>query len=125
MDEHEGNREYFINVRPQCDCIPRDGIVLGDVDLYLIKGTEKAINKCNFIPKYGNFSDTETKVTIFPIFHKAIQFKLGDFSVKKFSEMREKRIGRLLPPFITKLVQKYALYIQRQALPRIPEEATK
>ena len=124
-DEHEGVREYYINVRPQCDCIPRDGVVLGDVDLYLIKGTEKTINKCSFNPKFGNFLDTETRVTIFPIFHKAIQFKLGDFSVKKFSEMREKRIGRLLPPFITKLVQKYALYMQRQALPRIPEEATK
>ena len=125
MDEHEGIREYYINVRPQCDCIPRGGVVLGDVDLYLIKGTEKTINKCSFNPKFGNFSDTETRVTIFPIFHKAIQFKLGDFSVKKFSEMREKRIGRLLPPFITKVVQKYALYMQRQALPRIPEEATK
>jgi Zn-finger protein len=117
--------EYFINVRPQCDCIPRNGTILGDVELYLIKGTEKDISKCNYSSKFGNFSDSETKVTIFPIFHKAIQFELGAFSVKKFSEMREKRIGRLLPPFITKLVQKYALYMQRQALPRIPEEATK
>lgn len=125
MNEHDGIRDYYINVRPQCDCIPRDGVVLGDVDLYLIKGTEKTINKCGFSSKFGSFSDTETRVTIFPIFHKAIQFKLGDFSVIKFSEMKEKRIGRLLPPFVTKLVQKYALYIQRQALPRIPEEATK
>jgi hypothetical protein len=62
---------------------------------------------------------------VFPISHKAIQFELGEFSIEKFSEMKKLRIGRLLPPFITKLVQKYALYMQRQALPRIPEEATK
>lgn len=125
LNEQGEEREYFINVRPQCDCIPRNGTILGDVDLYLIKGKEKDISKCNYNSKFGNFSDSETKVTIFPIFHKAIQFELGTFSVKKFSEMREKRIGRLIPPFITKLVQKYALYMQRQALPRIPEEATK
>lgn len=123
IDEKEGERDYYINVRPQCDCIPRNGVKLEDIDLYLLKGTEKSIDKCNFSKKDGNFSDIEVRVTIFPINHKAIQFELGQFSVRKFSEMREKRIGRLLPPFITKLIQKYALYMQRQALPRIPEEA--
>lgn len=118
-------REYFVNVRPQCDCIPRNGVRLEDINLYLIKGMEKSIDKCHFNKKDGNFADIETRVTVFPINHKAIQFELGNFSVRKFSEMREKRIGRLLPPFITKLVQKYALYMERQALPRIPEEATK
>ena len=122
---HDGEDEYYINVRPQCDCIPREGIELGDIVLYLIKGTEKPIDKCHFNKRDGNFSDIETRVTVFPINHKAIQFQLGEFSVRKFSEMRECRIGRLLPPYITKLVQKYALYMRRQALPRIPEEATK
>lgn len=125
LDEQGEEREYFVNVRPQCDCIPREGIRLGDINLYLIKGKEKSIDKCHFNKKDGNFSDIETRVTVFPINHKAIQFELGNFSVRKFSEMREKRIGRLLPPFITKLIQKYALYMERQALPRIPEEATK
>lgn len=122
--EKDGEREYYINVRPQCDCIPRNDVKLEDVELYLIKGTEKAIEKCNFNKKDGIFSDIETRVTVFPINHKAVQFELGKFSIQKFSELREKRLGRLLPPFITKLVQKYALYMQRQALPRIPEEAT-
>ena len=126
LSENEnGVKEYYINVRPQCDCIPREGTKLDEIDLYLLKGTEKSIDKCNFSKKDGVFADIETRVTIFPIYEKAIQIELGDFSVKKFSEMKAKRIGRLLPPFITKLVQKYALYMQRQALPRIPEEATK
>ena len=114
---------YYINVRPQCDCIPREGTSIDDVTLYLIKGYEKEISKCNFSKKFGSFSDTETRVTVFPIGHKAIQFELGDFSMRNFSEIKDKRIGRLLPPFITRLVQKYALYMQRQALPRIPEQA--
>lgn len=124
-DIYYESEEYYINVRPQCDCIPRDGVSLDDIALYLIKGEEKQISQCNYSKKNGNFADIETRVTIFPIDHKAIQFGLGDFSVKRFSDMKEKRIGRLLPPFITKLVQKYALYMQRQALPRIPEDSTK
>jgi len=122
--ENEDEKEYYINVRPQCDCIPRNGAMLDDIALYLLKGTEKTIEKCHYNKKDGSFSDIETRVTVFPINHKAIQFELGEFSIKKYSEMRDMRIGRLLPPFITKLVQKYALYMQRQALPRIPEEAT-
>lgn len=125
LDEKENTKDYYINVRPQCDCIPRNGMRIDDLDLYLLKGTERALEQCNYNKRNGNFSDTETKVTVFPINHKVIQFELAKFSIKKFSEMRSLRIGRLLPPFITKLVQKYALYMQRQALPRIPEEATK
>ena len=125
LKDSDGKKEYYINVRPQCDCIPRNGMSLDNVELYLLKGSEKAIDKCHYSKKDGNFADIETRVTVFPISHKAIQFELGEFSIEKFSEMKEFRIGRLLPPFITKLVQKYALYMQRQALPRIPEEATK
>jgi len=51
--------------------------------------------------------------------------KGGYFSTEQYRNLKEYRIGTLLPPFITRLVQKYALYMQRQGLPRIPEEATK
>ena len=97
---------------------------INDVFLYLVQGEEKEIKKCSFNKTFGNFADTENRFTIFPINHKAIQFNLGHFSMRKYSEIRHIRIGRLLPPFITRLIQKYALYMQRQALPRIPEEAT-
>jgi len=120
----DGKDIYYINVRPQCDCIPRDGMQINDVFLYLVQGEEKEIKKCSFNKTFGNFADTENRFTIFPINHKAIQFNLGHFSMRKYSEIRHIRIGRLLPPFITRLIQKYALYMQRQALPRIPEEAT-
>lgn len=123
-DIYKIENEYYINVRPQCDCIPRDKTNIEDIDLYLIKGTEKPIDKCNFSTKLGLFTDTEVCVTVFPIDHKTIRFELKEFSVIKFSEIKNYRIGRLLPPFITRLIQKYALYMQRQALPRIPNEAT-
>jgi len=124
-DIYHINGEYFINVRPQCDCIPRNGESVDEIRLYLIQGEEKKdIKKLNFSKKMGNFSDTEVRCTIFPIAaNKAIQFELGNFHSFNFGEIKKYRIGRLLPPFITRIQQKYALYMHRQGLPRIPEEA--
>ena len=42
--------------------------------------------------------------------------------IKDYEEMKDQRIGRLLPPFITRVTQKYGLYIHRQGLPRLPKE---
>jgi hypothetical protein len=122
------NNKYYINVRPQCDCIPREEIQTNDdVKLYLIEGYEVELSNKNdlkFSKKTGTFNDTDLEFTVFPIYDKkAIRFRLGKFSVKKYNELKENRIGTLLPPFITKLVQKYALYMKRQGLPRIPKEA--
>jgi hypothetical protein len=118
--------KYYINVRPQCDCIPREeGQTFDDVNLYFIEGEEKTdLNKLNYNKKLGLFSDPDVRFTIFPINEcKAIQFELGKFTIAKFKDWKQYRIGTLLPPFITRLIQKYAAYMQRQGLPRIPEEA--
>lgn len=120
--------KYYINVRPQCDCIPREeGQTIDDVNLYLIEGEEKTdLNKLNYNKKLGLFSDPDVRFTIFPINEcKAVQFELGKFTIEQFRNWKEYRIGTLLPPFITRLIQKYAAYMQRQGLPRIPEEAIK
>ena len=37
--------------------------------------------------------------------------------------VRSKRVGRLLHPYLTRVQQRYALYTQRQALPRVPPSA--
>lgn len=122
------NNKYYINVRPQCDCIPRgEEKTIDDVELYLIEGEEKIyFNKLNFNKKLGLFSDIDMRFTIFPINNgKAIQFEIGKFTITEFKDWKEFRIGTLLPPFITRLVQKFAAFIQRQGLPRIPEKAIK
>jgi hypothetical protein len=118
--------KYFINVRPQCDCIPRESDqTIDDIKLYLIEGEEKT-DMSNFNNKFGVFNDIEMRFTAFPVCgNKAIQFNLSKFTIEQYKEWKEYRVGILLPPFITKLIQKYALYMQRQGLPRIPKEAVK
>jgi hypothetical protein len=119
--------KYYINVRPQCDCIPRKKEqTIGDITIYLIEAkTLKHLDK-HYDKDYGLFIDKDSQFTVFPINDKkAIQFEFKLFTVEQFKDWKEYRIGTLLPPFITRLIQKYTTYMQRQGLPRIPEEAIK
>lgn len=125
-DIFKENGNYYINIRASCDLIPRSSDeTVDDIDLYLIKG--KKISNPNikkyFNEKYGKFNEQEN-IIIFPIDGgKAVDFKFKNLSIKKFREIKDKRKGRLLPPHITRIQQRYALYMQRQGLPRTPDKA--
>ena len=122
------DNQYYINIRPQCDCIPREeGQTIDNTELYLIKGEEILVsdkNRLRYSKKTGSFNDTDLECTIYPIAeNKAIRFTFKKFAIVEFKDWRKDRIGTLLPPFTTRLVQKFASFMQRQGLPRIPEEA--
>ena len=52
---------------------------------------------------------------------QAIQFKM-DLEILKFSEWKEKRIGRVLAPYITKIQQKCAVNMVREGITPLPKE---
>jgi len=115
------NTEYLLNIRPQCDLLRSD-----DVIVYCIKGNvvpkEKENN--NFNKKTGQFDETINKAIItFLDNDRRIDFSFIEIISKKFNDVKLQRIGRLLPPYITRIQQRFALYLQRQGLPRIPVEA--
>lgn len=91
----------------------------------MIKGDkvkDKEIQNGLFNEKYGNFNEQSNFVIVGPICGFFIRFKFKDFLIEDYDKKKEKRIGRLLPPFITRVTQKYGLYIHRQGLPRLPKE---
>jgi hypothetical protein len=51
---------------------------------------------------------------------KAIKFSL-DMEIKEFTEVMQYRIGRLLPPYITRVQQKFAQYIVREGVMPVPD----
>ena len=74
----------------------------------------------------GHFEEKVWESVAFSIYNKkSVRFNFRKLRVKKFSELKDQRIGRLLHPYLTRIQQRYALYQQRQALPRIPEEAVR
>lgn len=120
-DIYKKKQKYYLNIRPSCDCVGR-----GDKnEIYLIRGEklkEKDIQEGLFNNKYGNFNEQSNFVVVGPIDGFFIRFYFKDFKIEDYEANKAKRIGRLLPPFITRVTQKYGLYIHRQGLPRLPKE---
>ena len=118
--------KFLLNIRPDCDCIPRDGSGSDAVDLYCIEG--KKVSESDLRKRYhnGHFSERVDESIVFAAFEsKSIRFKFNTLRIEKFSQLKDQRIGRLLHPYLTRIQQRYALFLQRQGLPRIPEEAIK
>jgi hypothetical protein len=122
-------KRYYLNIRPECDIAIRpDGT--SNPDLYCLKGcviNEARINSNNdnkILFEKGNFIDKLNNTYIpFIIGGKIIEFFFKEIKIKKWNAIKNKRIGRLLPPYITKVQQRYSFYVQRQGLPAIPEKA--
>lgn len=117
---------YYINIRPDCD------IIREKKDLYLLKGDvidEAKINSelDDEIKFYkGEFQEKINNCYVAFIDGKILCFSLRKLTIKKWSGqegIKGCRCGRLLPPFITRIQQKYSSYIQRQGLPSIPNQA--
>lgn len=115
-----GNGKYYLNVRPACDCVGRKG----ECKVYLIKGKKLSSRdqQTFFDAKYGNFKEQQNFVIVGPVEGAFIRFNFQEMEIKDYEEMKDQHIGRLLPPFITRVTQKYGLYIHRQGLPRLPQE---
>lgn len=117
---------YFVNIRPDCDIV-RDA----NPDLYCLKGTvisEAKINKrgSRYIFRHGAFCE-HVDFTIVPFINggKIIEFKFKDLKTLKWNDIKTNRIGRLVPPYITRLKHQYMAFLQRQGVSSIPKVAIK
>lgn len=116
---------YYVNIRPDCD------IIREKKDLYLLKGIVVDETKINtkkedeIVFSQGGFHEKINNCFVAFIDGKILCFSLRKLSIKQWNSIKDSRQGRLLPPFITKIQQKYSSYIQRQGLPSIPEKAIK
>lgn len=119
-DIYQDKRTYSLNVRPTCDCVDRNG----DSKVYLIEGEKLSSGnqQKSFDKKYGTFKEQHNFVIVGPIEGVFVRFNFRDMKIVDYEKVKNQRIGRLLPPFITRVTQKYGLYIHRQGLPRIPKE---
>jgi len=116
-----GQQSYYINVRAECDCLRGKD----DMQLYLlqVKRVEDVASKID--RTFGTFtSEKDNEAIIFAMMDgETYSIRFKDMKIKTLKVMsKEKavRVGRLLPPFITRVQQRYAAYVQRPGMPRIP-----
>ena len=126
-DMFKGPRQrYLINIRANCDCTAREGQSIDDVVLYCIKGKKmkKKEEQKSYNKTIGNFEERVWENIVSMVDNgETIRFDFRKLCQKKYSDIKAKRVGRLIHPYITRIQQRYALYLQRQGLPRIPEKA--
>ena len=66
--------------------------------------------------------ESDSNTIIFSMLEgRSYDFRFKDLVIENWGQLKDKRIGRLLPPYITRLHQRYAYYLHRPGLPRIPE----
>ena len=117
--------KYLINIRPDCDCVPRENVeTADDVELYCLKGKKLSEEKLSESYQNGHFQERVWESISFSLHEgKTVRFDLRKLEKIKFSKIKDKRVGRLIHPYITRIKQRYASYMQREGLPRIPKEA--
>lgn len=116
---------YWLNLRPDCDCIPRGGSDVGEVEMHCVRGKRLRPRELEGLFSNGHFEERVSQSVVFAVLQegRSILFDFTQFRVWDYSELRNQRIGRLLHPYVTRVQQRYGLFVQRQALPRIPDSA--
>lgn len=96
--------KYLLNIRPDCDCIPRGNREAEDVRLYCIEG--RKINDSRLREKYyrGQFSEHIGEAIAFAVIEgRSVWFSFRKLRLMTFGELKERRIGRLLHPYVTRI----------------------
>ena len=116
--------KFLLNIRPDCDCIPRDVSGPDEVDLYCIEGKRMRESEIRREYDNGHFNERINESIVFAAIEgKGVRFRFNTLRIEKFGDLKDRRIGRLLHPYLTRIQQRYALFLQRQGLPRVPEAA--
>lgn len=116
--------EVWINVSPACHTVGRtkkvDGVgVKEPITLHLIKGERlerpTSNSKLSSMEKVSpNSAVIHTVIDSFPF-----RFHFGEAKILDWEQLKSQRRARLLPPFITRIQQLHAAYIQSEGLPRV------
>ena len=99
-----------MNVRPECDCVARGSVGADDIELHLIRGDKVTDGKFHnsFNSELGSFNDKDTTGTVFAMYDDVtVCFQFQDLRIEKWGVWKDKRIGRLIPPYSTRLQQRF------------------
>lgn len=117
---------FLLNIRPDCDCIPRNGVTVEEIELYCIEGRTMNPSELNqgYDTRGGYFQERVNQAIVFAAGEgRSVTFDFRKLRIDRFGARKDERIGRLLHPYMTRIQQRYALFLQRQGLPRVPPQA--
>lgn len=119
-DLYKKGSKYYMNIRPTCDCVSRDG---NSDCVYLLNCGRLKDNQVIEAFENGHFKETIGCAVVGPLYENAIyRIFFKELKREDYCQWKDKKVGRILPPIINHITERYSLYVQRQALPRIPKE---
>ena len=119
-DLYKKGNKYYMNIRPTCDCVSRDG---NSDSVYLLNCARLKDDQVIDAFENGHFKETVGCAVVGPLYENAVyRIYFKELKRDDYSQWKEKKVGRILPPIINHITERYSLYVQRQALPRIPKE---
>ena len=123
-------RKILVNIRCDCDTIPRGSKTEGNTFLYCLEGKaipDSEFKKDRFHQKYGLKHVRDNEHTVFPILSgRAAVVKFSELHPLSIAQLKDEnwtRVGRLTPPIITQIRQRFSLWLQREGVAKIPVEA--
>jgi hypothetical protein len=115
--------ELWINISPVCQTVLRpaaDGSDPKPVRLHLIKGIRADVSSRNRFRDLENVAKGPTGEVVHTLLDESpYRFEFGSAIFQEWEDIKESRIGRLLPPYVTRLQQKHSAYLQSEGLPRV------
>lgn len=97
-------------------------ICQNEEELIKLNGLFRAYKNDAFFTN-GNIIGKKSEIIIACIAgKKALKFRLDIHQVKKYTQMKDKLIGRILPPYITQIQQNCANHIVREGIMPTPDE---
>ena len=118
--KEDGHSEkYYVNIRPTCDCVKRDS---NSGKVYLLECTTECWAALEKNMHEGHIKEGDDCAIVGPLYkRKFYRVKFKEILVVDEDSWAVYKRGRILAPYITHVAERYGLYVQRQALPRLPK----
>lgn len=123
-DPEDRLARILINLTPACDLVPRGGKTLDDIRMFLVEGQLLSDDEFDSERKIEKLLESRPELELVWVLRedaRPYRIRFKSWSVGQWGDYKEARIGRLLDPWITQLLQRFALHFQRQGLPRLSE----
>lgn len=122
----EYDDEIWINVSPACHIVPRlvkqeDGTIAPEkVKLHLLRGRPVAWPANAKELDKMNSEDRSNSIVVHTLLDdNPYKFEFGKAWIEPWEEIKDFRKARLLPPYIVRVQQMHAAYMQSQGLPKV------
>ena len=94
-----GRQRYWLNLRPDCDCIPRDCGKVADLDVHCVEGKRIAPSELHRHLKNGHYVEDVSESVVFGVIEgKSVLFRFNKLHVCKYSEVSGQRVGAVAAP---------------------------